>query len=64
MFWEGFVLFDKLYQQDRTSEIGEAAMLPVLVLYDVKEIQRAGVLTYLSEQPDGQYARIYCLYDA
>ena len=31
----------------------------VLVLYDVKEIQRAEerILTYLSEQPDGQYAR-------
>ena len=59
-FWEGFVLFDKLYQQDRTSEIGEASMLQsVLVLYDVKEIQRAEerILTYLSEQPDGQYAR-------
>ena len=59
-FWEGFVLFDKLYQQDRTSEIGEAAMLQsVLVLYDVKEIKRAEerILTYLSEQPDGQYAR-------
>ena len=60
VFWEGFVLFDKLYQQDRTSEIGEASMLQsVLVLYDVKEIQRAEerILTYLSEQPDGQYAR-------
>ncbi|MFL2877145.1 MAG: tetratricopeptide repeat protein [Pontiellaceae bacterium] len=59
-FWEGFVLFDKLYKQDRTSEIGEAAMLQsVLVLYDVKEIQRAEerILTYLGEQPDGQYAR-------
>ena len=59
-FWEGFVLFDKLYAQDRTSEIGEAAMLQsVLVLYDVKEIDRAEqrILTYLEEQPDGQYAR-------
>ena len=55
-----FVLFDKLYAQDRTSEIGEAAMLQsVLVLYDVKEIDRAEqrILTYLEEQPDGQYAR-------
>ena len=31
----------------------------VLVLYDVKEIDRAEqrILTYLEEQPDGQYAR-------
>ncbi|OUX37796.1 MAG: hypothetical protein CBE26_02395 [Kiritimatiellaceae bacterium TMED266] len=59
-YWEGFVLFDKLYRQDRSSEIGEAAMLQsVLVLYDVKEIPRAEerIVTYLNEQPDGQYAR-------
>lgn len=59
-YWEGFVLFDKLYRQDRSSEIGEAAMLQsVLVLYDVKEIARAEerIVTYLNEQPDGQYAR-------
>jgi TolA-binding protein len=59
-YWEGYVLFDKLYRQDRTSDIGEAAMLQsVLILYDVKEIERAEerVIQYLDERPDGQYAR-------
>ncbi len=59
-YWEAYVLFDKLYQQDRNSDIGEAAMLQsVLLLYDVKEINRAEerILLYLDEKPDGQYAR-------
>lgn len=59
-FWEGFVLFDKLYQQDRTSEIGEAAMWQsVLILYDVGETKRAEerIIRYLEENPSGQYAR-------
>jgi TolA-binding protein len=59
-YWEGYVLFDKLYQQDRNSDIGEASMLQsVLILYDVKEIDRAEerILLYLDEKPDGQYAR-------
>jgi len=59
-FWEGFVLFDKLYQQDRTSDIGEAAMWQsVLILYDVGETERAEerIVKYLNENPSGQYAR-------
>ncbi len=59
-YWEGYVLFDKLYRDDRTSEIGEASMLQsVLVLYDVNERARAEerILAYLDERPDGQYAR-------
>ncbi|VGO11646.1 hypothetical protein PDESU_00191 [Pontiella desulfatans] len=59
-YWEGYVLFDKLYRQDRTSEIGEASMLQsVLILYDVQEIPRAEerIIKYLEERPDGQYAR-------
>lgn len=59
-YWEAFVLFDKLYNVDRSSEIGEAAMLQsVLILYDMAEVQRAEerVITYLDERPDGQYAR-------
>ncbi|MDF7801531.1 tetratricopeptide repeat protein [Pontiellaceae bacterium B1224] len=59
-YWEGYVLFDKLYQTDRNSEIGEASMLQsVLVLYDIEQIDRAEerILLYLAEKPDGQYAR-------
>lgn len=59
-YWEGYVLFDKLYRQDRASEIGEASMLQsVLILYDVQEVARAEerILRYLEERPDGQYAR-------
>ncbi len=59
-YWEGYVLFDKLYRQDRTSDIGEAAMLQsVLILYDVGVIDRAEerILIYLNERPDGKFAR-------
>ncbi len=59
-YWEGYVLFDKLYQDDRTSEIGEASMLQsVLVLYEVGQTEKAEerILLYLDERPDGQYAR-------
>ena len=59
-YWEGYVLFDKLYRQDRTSEIGEASMLQsVLILYDVGQTQKAEerVVLYLTERPGGQYAR-------
>jgi TolA-binding protein len=60
-FWEAYVLFDKLYEQDHNSDIGEAAALQsVLILHDdVREIDRAEkrILTYLDEKPDGQYAR-------
>lgn len=59
-YWEGYVLFDKLYRKDRASDIGEAAMLQsVLILYEVKEVPRAEerIIRYLEERPDGQYAR-------
>jgi len=59
-YWEGYVLFDKLYQADRNSDIGEAAMLQsVITLYDVGSVDRAEkrILQYLDEKPDGQYAR-------
>lgn len=59
-YWEGYVLFDSLYEKNRNSEIGEAAVLQsVLVLYDVGETARAEarILRYLKEKPDGQYVR-------
>ncbi|RKX35800.1 MAG: hypothetical protein DRP64_19110, partial [Verrucomicrobia bacterium] len=59
-YWEGYVLFDSLYEKDRNSDIGEAAILQsVLVLYDVGETDRAEerIIRYLDEKPDGQYAR-------
>jgi tetratricopeptide (TPR) repeat protein len=59
-YWESYVLFDQLYAKDRTSELGEAAMLQsVLILYDVNEVERAEerILRYLDERPDGQYGR-------
>lgn len=59
-YWEGYVLFDRLYNQDRTSDIGEAAILQsVMVLYDLKELARAEerILQYAEEQPNGQYVR-------
>jgi len=59
-YWEGYVLFDSLYEKGRDSDIGEASILQsVLVLYDVKEIDRAEdrILRYLDEKPDGHFAR-------
>ena len=59
-YWEGYVLFDKLFRADRSSQIGEAAWLQsVVVLYEVKEYDRAEVrcLEYLNEKPEGIYAR-------
>ena len=59
-YWEGYVLFDSLYEKDRNSDIGEASVLQsVLILYDVGEVERAEerVARYLDEKPDGQYAR-------
>lgn len=59
-YWEGYVLFDSLYEKDRNSDIGEASVLQsVLILYDVGEAERAEarVIRYLDEKPDGQYAR-------
>lgn len=59
-YWEGYVLFDKLYRVDRDSQIGEASLLQsVIVLYEVEEYDRAEarILEYLDEKPDGVYAR-------
>jgi TolA-binding protein len=59
-YFEGFVLFDKLYQEGPDSEIGEAAALQsVMVLYAVREYDRAEtrILKYLDDKPEGQYAR-------
>ncbi|VGO19168.1 tetratricopeptide repeat protein [Pontiella sulfatireligans] len=59
-YWEAYVLFDRLYANDRSSEIGEAAMLQsVLILYDVGQVDRAEerILRYLDETPDGKFAR-------
>ena len=59
-YWEGYVLFDKLYRVDRNSQIGEAALLQsVVVLYEVMEYDRAEarILEYLNEKPEGIYAR-------
>ncbi len=59
-YWEGFVLYDKLYRDGPDTEIGEAASLQsVMVLYAVKEYDRAEerIISYLDEKPDGQYAR-------
>jgi len=59
-YWEGYVLFDSLYEKNRSSDIGEASFLQsVLILYDLKEIDRAEerILRYLDERPTGQYAR-------
>ncbi len=59
-YWEGFVLYDKLYREGPDTEIGEAAALQsVMVLYAVQEYDRAEtrILKYLDEKPDGLYAR-------
>lgn len=59
-YWEGYELFNSLYEKDRNSEIGEAAILQsVLILYDVKETDLAEerILRYLDEKPNGEFAR-------
>lgn len=62
-YWEGYVIFDKLYHEDATSEIGEASLLQsVMILYNegVEETARAEarVIQYLDEYPDGLYTRL------
>ena len=59
-YYEGLVLFNKLYTEKPDSEIGEAAALQsVMVLRAVKEFDRAEarILKYLDEKPNGMYAR-------
>ncbi|MEN7972417.1 MAG: tetratricopeptide repeat protein [Verrucomicrobiota bacterium] len=63
-YWEGFVLFDSLYQKNPSSEIGEAAVLQsILVLYDMGEVELAEgrILRYLDENPFGKYVRTLLL---
>jgi tetratricopeptide (TPR) repeat protein len=59
-YWEGYVLFDKLYETSGNDEIQESSLLQsVLILYDVQEIERAEerIIEYLTERPEGIYAR-------
>jgi len=59
-YWEGYVLFDMLYGKAEGTDIGEAAILElVLTLYDLKEIDRAEkrIIQYLDAHIDGQSAR-------
>ncbi len=59
-FWEGFVIFDELFKEDATGEIGETSLLQsVLVLYDLQQYDRAEqrVVNYLDERPNGRFAR-------
>ncbi|MBN2163297.1 MAG: tetratricopeptide repeat protein [Pontiellaceae bacterium] len=59
-YYEGLVLFEKLYVEAPNSEIGDAAALQsVMVFRAVKEFDRseARILKYLEEKPDGIYAR-------
>ena len=59
-YWEAFVLFDHLYEENPTGEIGEGSLLQsALVLYDLSEVDRAAELTqqYLTRYPEGTYVR-------
>ncbi len=58
-YWEGYVLFEKIYTEAPDSEIGAAAILElVLTLYDLQEIDRAEeqVLSYLEARITGKSA--------
>jgi len=62
-YWEGYALFDRVYQTAPDSEIGEVAMLEsVQVLYDLNEGERAEtrISRYLKRHPHGRYARALC----
>ena len=59
-YWEGFVIFDSLYQKNPGSEIGQASDLQtVLILYELGDSERAEkrVIAYLDKYPNGTYAR-------
>lgn len=59
-FWEGFVLFDKLYRQGPTNDVGQGALAQsVQILYDVKEVPRAEqrILKYIEDVPNATHAR-------
>ena len=59
-YWEGYVLFDMLYDKDPDSPIGAAAISELVVtLYDLDKIEQAEtrILSYLDERIDGQAAR-------
>ena len=60
-YWEGYVLFEKLYSGAPDSEIGSAAILElVLTLYDLQETDRAEeqILNYLEARITGKSARM------
>lgn len=59
-YWEGYVLFDKLYEKEPDGDIGAASILELVVsLYQLQEVDRAEVriLQYLDAHLDGQSAR-------
>jgi len=58
-FWEGYVLFDRLYTEKLGSDISDAAIVELAItLYDLKEIDRAEKLikTYLDKNIKGRSA--------
>lgn len=59
-YWEGYVLFEMLYERAPDSDIGGAAILElVLTLYDLHEVDLAEeqVLKYLTNRISGKSAR-------
>lgn len=60
-YWEGYVLFDMLYEKDPKGDIGTASINElVAILYDLGEIDRAEarILDYLEQHPNGPAARV------
>jgi len=60
-YWEGYVLFNRLYTEKSGSDISEAAIVELAItLYDLKEIDRAETLikTYLDKKIKGRSAPI------
>jgi tetratricopeptide (TPR) repeat protein len=58
-FWEGYVLFNRLYTEKPGSDISEAAIVELAItLYDLKEVDRAETLikTYLDKNIKGRSA--------
>ncbi len=59
-YWEGYVLFDMLYDKDPDGDIGRAAIIElVMTLYDLGEIDHVErrILNYLDERIAGKAAR-------
>jgi len=58
-YWEGYVLFNRLYTEKLGSDISEAAIVELAItLYDLKEINRAEklIITYLNNNINGRSA--------